>query len=265
MNLMTQDTMMKFSRLTEIDGHVAIITGAAGGIGRATALRLADAGVGIVALDLSTDALDSVAAEITVAGGRAVTLAGDVTDDSLAPAAVALALESFGRLDILVNNAGMGSAQVPTWQIDPAVWRRDIDVNLTSQFMMARAAVPVMIEVGYGRIVNVASAAGMEGHAMAGAYAAAKAGVVAMTKTMGKELAKHGVIVNAIAPALINSAMLNEPWFTDEVRDALLSRIPMGRMGEPEEVAELIAYLASPALTFTTGQVFDLSGGRATY
>lgn len=257
--------MTKSPRLTEIDGQAAIVTGAAGGIGRATALRLADAGVSIVAVDLDADALDSLAAEITAAGSQAVTLAGDVADDSLAPVAVKLALESFQRLDILVNNAGMGSEQVPTWQIDPAVWRRDLDVNLTSQFMMARAAVPVMMSAGYGRIINVASAAGMEGHALAGGYAAAKAGVVAMTKTMGKELAKSGIIVNAIAPALINSRMLSEPWFTDEVRDALLSRIPMGRIGEPEEVAELIAYLASPAVTFTTGHVFDLSGGRATY
>jgi 3-oxoacyl-[acyl-carrier protein] reductase len=257
--------MSKSPRLTEVDGHVAIITGAAGGIGRATALRLADAGVSIVAVDLVAEPLEALAAEITAIGSRAVTLVGDVADDSLAPAAVKLALDSFSRLDILVNNAGMGSEQVPTWQIDPAVWRRDLDVNLTSQFVMARAAVPVMIEAGYGRIINVASAAGMEGHAMAGGYAAAKAGVVAMTKTMGKELAKLGVIVNAIAPALINSRMLNEPWFTDEVRNALLSRIPMGRIGEPEEVAELIAYLASPAVTFTTGHVFDLSGGRATY
>ena len=257
--------MKNSSRLTEINGHVAIVTGAAGGIGRATALRLADAGANIVVVDLSAEVLDAVAAEITALGSRALTLVGDVTDDQLAPAAVKLALDHFSRLDILVNNAGMGSEQVPTWQIDPAVWRRDLDVNLTSQFLMVRAAAPVMLEAGYGRIVNVASAAGMEGHAMAGGYAAAKAGVVAMTKTMGKELAKHGVIVNAIAPALINSRMLHEPWFTDEVRDALLSRIPMGRVGEPEEVAELIAYLASPAVTFTTGHVFDLSGGRATY
>lgn len=257
--------MTKSPRLTEIDGQAAIVTGAAGGIGRATALRLADAGVSIVAVDLVAEPLEALAAEITTLGSRAVTLVGDVADDSLAPAAVKLALDSFSRLDILVNNAGMGSEQVPTWQIDPAVWRRDLDVNLTSQFMMARAAVPVMMSAGYGRIINVASAAGMEGHALAGGYAAAKAGVVAMTKTMGKELAKSGIIVNAIAPALINSRMLNEPWFTDEVRDALLSRIPMGRIGEPEEVAELIAYLASPAVTFTTGHVFDLSGGRATY
>lgn len=257
--------MMKPSRRTQVDGHAAIVTGAAGGIGRATALRLADAGVDIVAVDRVAEPLDELVARMTALGARAVALVGDVTDDALAPTTVTLALETFGRLDILVNNAGMGSEQVPIWEIDPEVWRRDLDVNLTSQFVMARAAVPVMIDAGYGRIINVASAAGMEGHALAGGYAAAKAGVVAMTKTMGKELAKKGVIVNAIAPALINSAMLNEPWFTDEVRDALLSRIPMGRMGEPEEVAELIAYLASPAVTFTTGQVFDLSGGRATY
>ncbi len=257
--------MTNSARLTEIDGHVAIVTGAAGGIGRATAIRLADAGASVVLVDLVAEPLDAVADEVTALGSRAVTLVGDVTDDELAPAAVKLALDTFHRLDILINNAGMGSEQVPTWQIDPAVWRRDLDVNLTSQFVMARAAVPVMMEARYGRIINVASAAGMEGHAMAGGYAAAKAGVVAMTKTMGKELAKHGVIVNAIAPALINSRMLHEPWFTDEVRNALLSRIPMGRVGEPEEVAELIAYLASPAVTFTTGHVFDLSGGRATY
>ncbi len=252
-------------RLTDIAGHVAIVTGAAGGIGRATCARLADAGAHVVAVDLQPERLAQLDDELRASGSSIVTVAGDVTDDALAPQTVQRALSEFGRLDILINNAGMGSAQVPTWEIDPAVWRRDLDVNLTSQFVMARAAIPVMIEAGYGRIVNVASAAGMEGHAMAGGYAAAKAGVVAMTKTMGKELAQRGVIVNAIAPALINSAMLNEPWFTDEVRDALLSRIPMGRMGEPEEVAELLAYLASPALTFTTGQVFDLSGGRATY
>lgn len=256
---------MSNTRLTEIDGHVAIITGAAGGIGSATCARLADGGAKVVAVDLLPDRLAVLDAELSAAGASIVTLAGDITDDKLATEAVQLALGQFGRLDILVNNAGMGSAQVPTWEIDPAVWRHDLDVNLTSQFVMARAAVPTMIEAGYGRIVNMASAAGMEGHAMAGGYAAAKAGVIAMTKTMGKELAKQGVIVNAIAPALINSAMLNEPWFTDEVRNALLSRIPMGRVGEPEEVAELIAYLSSPAVTFTTGHVFDLSGGRATY
>lgn len=252
-------------RLTEIDGHVAIVTGAAGGIGRATALRLADAGAHIVAIDLHADAVDAVIAEIATLGGKAIALVGDVTDDNLSATAVDFAVSTFGKLDILVNNAGMGSAQVPLWEVEPANWRRDIEVNLTSQFMMLHEAIPAMQKNNYGRIINVASAAGMEGHPLAGGYAAAKAGVVAMTKSVGKELATSGIIVNAIAPALINSGMLQEPWFTDEVRDALLSRIPMGRVGEPAEVAELIAYLASPAVSFTTGHVFDLSGGRATY
>ena len=154
---------------------------------------------------------------------------------------------------------------VPLWEIELETWRRDLEVNLTSQFLMLKAAIPVMIERGYGRIVNTASAAGMEGHALSSPYAAAKGGVIAMTKAVGKELAKKGVLVNAIAPALIGSGMLDQPWFDEETKKQLLGRIPMGRVGEPEEVAEMVFFLASPALTFSTGAVFDLSGGRATY
>ena len=249
----------------EFIGQTAIVTGAASGIGRATAHRLATAGANVVVQDLNAEAAIQVAREIEAAGGAALPFAGDVSDESLAPRLVAATHSQFGAIDILVNNAGMGSAQIPLWQVDIATFTRDIAINLTSQFMMVRAVVPGMIERGFGRIVNLASAAGMEGHALAGGYAAAKGGVVAMTKTLGKELAKTGVIVNAIAPALIASSMVNEPWFTDEVRDSLLSRIPMGRMGEPEEAAELIAYLASKRITFSTGAVYDLSGGRATY
>lgn len=240
----------------------AIVTGAAGGIGSATVRRLANDGVAIIAVDLDEDAVANLVDELSV---PAIALGGDVTDPGLAPRAVTTCLEEFGRLDILVNNAGMGSAQVPIWEIELDIWQRDLAINLTSQFMMVKAAIPPMIACRYGRIVNVASAAGMEGHALAGGYAAAKAGVIAMTKTLGKELAKTGVIVNCIAPALIGSGMLNQPWFTDEVRELLLSRIPMGRIGEPEEVAEMIAFLTSDKVTFSTGAVFDLSGGRATY
>jgi 2-dehydro-3-deoxy-L-rhamnonate dehydrogenase (NAD+) len=249
----------------DIRDHAAIVTGAAGGIGSATARKLASRGAGVVCVDLNPDAAADVVNSITEAGGRAVALAGDVTDPGLPTAAVDLAQQAFGRIDILVNNAGMGSAMVPLWEIDLETWRRDIDINLTSQFMMCKAVIPAMVEAGYGRILNVASAAGMEGHALSGGYAAAKAGVVAMTKTLGKELAQKGVIVNAIAPALIGSGMLAQPWFTAEVKDQLLGRIPMGRVGEPDEVAEMIAFLTSPSVTFSTGAVFDLSGGRATY
>ena len=130
---------------------------------------------------------------------------------------------------------------------------------------MLKATIPVMVERGDGRIVNTASAAGMEGHALSSPYAAAKAGAIAMTKAVGKELAKTGVLVNAIAPALIGSGMLDQPWFDEATKKQLLDRIPMGRVGEPEEVAEMVFFLASPALSFSTGAVFDLSGGRATY
>lgn len=246
-------------------GQTALITGACGGIGAATARRLAREGVHVVCLDLRQDALEDLVRQIEAEDGRAVALSGDVTDPDLPGRAVAQALKEFGGLDILINNAGSGSRMVPLWEVGPEDWRRDLEVNLTSQFMFIRAAVPVLIERGYGRIVNTASAAGMEGHALSGPYAAAKAGVIAMTKSLGKELAQQGVIVNAIAPALIGSGMLDQPWFSGEVKRTLLERIPMGRVGEPEEVAEMITFLASPALTFSTGAVFDLSGGRATY
>jgi 3-oxoacyl-[acyl-carrier protein] reductase len=249
----------------EVTGHVAIVTGAGSGIGLATAQKFAAQGVRVVCVDLRSEAAEATAAAIREGGGSALARHGDVSDPGLAPEVVDAALERFGRLDILVNNAGAGSRQVALWDIELDDWHRDLEVNLTSQFLFCKAAVPHMIEAGYGRIVNVASAAGMEGHAMSSPYAAAKAGVVAMTKALGKELAKTGVLVNAIAPALIGSAMLDAPWFSDEVKTQLLSRIPMGRVGEPAEVAEMIGFLASPALSFSTGAVFDLSGGRATY
>lgn len=249
----------------EVAGQVAIVTGAGSGIGRATAQKFAAQGVQVVCVDLRAEAAAETVAAIAAAGGSAIARHGDVSDPALASGVVDAALAQFGRLDILVNNAGAGSRQVPLWEVELDDWRRDLEVNLTSQFLFCKAAVPQMIEAGYGRIVNVASAAGMEGHAMSSPYAAAKAGVVAMTKALGKELAKTGVIVNAIAPALIGSAMLDAPWFSDEVKTQLLGRIPMGRVGEPAEVAEMIGFLASPALSFSTGAVFDLSGGRATY
>ena len=249
----------------EFRSQTALVTGAGSGIGRATARRLAAGGASVVVQDLNADAAQQVAVDIESAGGVAFPLDGDVSDESLAPRLVEATVSRFGSLDILVNNAGMGSSQVPLWEVEVSTFKRDIDINLTSQFMMIRAVVPGMINRGFGRIVNVASAAGMEGHAMAGGYAAAKGGVIAMTKTLGKELATTGIIVNAIAPALIASSMVNEPWFTDEVRNGLLGRIPMGRMGQPEEAAELIAFLASNRVSFSTGAIYDLSGGRATY
>lgn len=253
------------STSSALENQTAIVTGAAGGIGAATARKLAAQGASIVCVDLDSSAAHAVAASIVEVGGQATALAGDVTDPDLSRRATQLAMDTFGSLEILVNNAGMGSAMRPLWEVELEDWRRDVDLNLTSQFMMCKAAIPPMISGGYGRILNVASAAGMEGHALSSGYSAAKAGVIAMTKALGKELAIKGVIVNAIAPALIGSGMLQQPWFNDEVKEKLLGRIPMGRVGEPEEVAEMIAFLTSPAVSFSTGAVFDLSGGRATY
>lgn len=245
--------------------EVAIVTGAGGGIGRATVRRLAEDGIAVVALDGFPDAINKVADELRAAGKQIEVLIGDGLDDTMPERAVALAKAKFGTPTILVNNLGMGGSQVPIWEIDPKEFRHDLELNLVSHYLMIRAVVPEMIAAGYGRIVNMASAAGMEGHALAGGYAAAKGGLITMTKTLGKELAKTGVIINAIAPALIRSPMLEADWFTDEVKNTLLSRIPMGRLGEPEEVAELIAYLTSDKVTFSTGAVYDLTGGRATY
>jgi NAD(P)-dependent dehydrogenase (short-subunit alcohol dehydrogenase family) len=249
--------------MTNLTGNVAIVTGGGGSIGRATVQRLREAGADVVAVDLSLEAMQPLL--VDELPGQVELAQGNVLDEGLPAAVVAGAIERFGKVDLLVNNAGMGSELKPLWEIDLATFKRDLDINLTSQFSFIHAVVPHMIAGGYGRIVNVASQAGMEGHALSGGYGAAKGGVIALTKILGKELADKGVIVNAIAPALINSGMLNQPWFTEEMKQSLLGRIPMGRLGEPSEVAEMIAYLCSPAVTFTTGSIFDLSGGRASY
>lgn len=249
----------------EIKGQAAVVTGAAGGIGRAIARKFASLGIDLVLVDLLEEPLEVVASELRKGGTRVETLAGSVADPAIGPRAIELCDTTYDGIQILVNNAGKGSEMITTWETDLETFRRDLEINLVSQFMFCKAAIPTMIERGYGRIVNVASAAGMEGHARASGYSAAKAGVVALTKVLGKELAKTGVIVNAIAPALIGSGMLDAPWFSEDVKKLLLERIPMGRVGEPEEVAEMVAFLASPAVTFSTGAVFDLSGGRATY
>jgi 2-dehydro-3-deoxy-L-rhamnonate dehydrogenase (NAD+) len=223
--------------------RTAVITGGASGIGRASAQRLGQDGIRVVTLDVSGDA-DVVA---------------DVTD----PAAVSAAVEAIGPVDILVNSAGVVGPNKPLWEVSDQEWAATFAVNVNGTFHMCRAVVPGMRDRGWGRIVNLASMAGKDGNPRLGAYSATKAAVIGMTKSLGKELATSGVLVNAIAPAVIETPM--NAANTPEVLEYMTSLIPMRRLGRPEEVAELVAWLASDKCSFSTGAVYDLSGGRATY
>jgi 3-oxoacyl-[acyl-carrier protein] reductase len=223
--------------------RTAVITGGASGIGRASAQRLGQDGIRVVTLDVSGDA-DVMA---------------DVTD----PTAVGAAIEAIGPVDIVVNSAGIVGPNKPLWEVSDQEWAATFAVNVTGTFHLCRAVVPGMRDRGWGRIVNLASMAGKDGNPRLGAYSASKAAVIGMTKSLGKELATSGVLVNAIAPAVIETPM--NATNTPEVLEYMTSLIPMRRLGRPEEVAELVAWLASDKCSFSTGAVYDLSGGRATY
>lgn len=231
-------------------GRVAIVTGGSRGIGRAIALALGGAGAEVVVWD--RDPLNEADA-----------IAVDVTDPAALDGAVTAVLKRHGRLDILVNNAGYAGSTVPVVDYPEDEWRRILEVNLTGTFLACKAAVPALVTNGWGRIVNVASLAGKEGTPNASAYSAAKAGVLALTKSLGKELATTGVLVNAVAPAAVRTSLLDQ--MAPEHVQTMIAKSPMQRLGEPEEVAELVLWLASPACSFSTGAVFDLSGGRAVY
>lgn len=247
-----------------LDDRVAIVTGGAQGIGQAIAALLLDRGARVVLFDRNAERLAEAARELGEPD-RVIAYAGDVTSEADAEAAVAAATDTWGRLDILVNDAGIGGSTAPLWEIPVEEWRTVIDVNLTGMFIMCRAAVPAMLERGWGRIVNIASIAGKEGNPTSSHYSASKAGVIGMTKSLGKELATKGVLVNAIAPAVIETPLLTRDGVDEGFLESLLVKIPMHRMGTPDEVARLVGYLASDELTFSTGAVYDLSGGRATY
>ena len=223
--------------------RTAVITGGASGIGRASAQRLGQDGIRVVTLDVSGDA------DVVV----------DVTD----PAAVGAAIEAIGPVDILVNSAGIVGPNKPLWEVSDQEWAATFAVNVNGTFHLCRAVVPGMRDRGWGRIVNLASMAGKDGNPRLGVYSATKAAVIGMTKSLGKELATSGVLVNAIAPAVIETPM--NAANTPEVLEYMTSLIPMRRLGRPEEVAELVAWLASDKCSFSTGAVYDLSGGRATY
>ncbi len=233
-------------------GRVALVTGGSSGIGAAAARRLLDEGAQVASFDLDAEAPEGVLA-----------LAGDVARSSDVEAAVAQTHAQLGAIDILVCSAGVPGASLPTVDVTDEEWRRVMGTNADGVFYCNRAVIPSMVERGYGRIVNVASIAGKEGNPMAGAYSASKAAVIGMTKAIGKDLARTGVIVNCVAPAVIETPILD--GITEEHIGYMVDRIPMGRMGEPEEVAALICWLASEECSFSTGATYDISGGRAVY
>jgi 3-oxoacyl-[acyl-carrier protein] reductase len=234
-------------------GCVAVVTGGGGGIGAAIGRHLASSGVDVVSWDLRPPA-----------GGEAVRHDGvDVTDAASVDRAAQRLVGRTGRIDFLVNSAGYSGSTVPLLEADPAEWRRIVDINLLGVFHACRSVAPAMRGAGRGRIVNIASLAGKEGTPNSSAYSASKAGVLALTKALGKELAGTGVLVNALAPAAIETALLDQ--MTPEHVATMVGKSPMGRLGTVDEVAELVSWLCSGSCTFNTGAVFDLSGGRATY
>jgi 3-oxoacyl-[acyl-carrier protein] reductase len=233
-------------------GRVALVTGGSSGIGDAVARRLRDEGAHVASFDLAAKAPEDV-----------LVLTGDVSLSADVEAAVARTRHELGPVDVLVCSAGVPGASLSTVDVTDEEWRRVMGINADGVFFCNRAVIPSMVERGYGRIVNVASIAGKEGNPMAGAYSASKAAVIAMTKAIGKDIARTGVLVNCVAPAVIETPILN--GITEEHIDYMIERIPMGRMGEPEEVAALICWLASEECSFSTGATYDISGGRAVY
>ncbi|HEY1050479.1 MAG TPA: SDR family NAD(P)-dependent oxidoreductase [Prosthecobacter sp.] len=246
----------------DLSNRTAIVTGGARGIGRAIAERLLASGAAVCLWDVDAAALETAKAELS-AQGKVHTATVDVTSLESVDAAVASTFGAFGKIDILVNNAGIAGNNAKTWETTPEDWRRVIDINLNGPFHCCHAVVPLMLKNGYGRIVNIASIAGKEGNPNAAHYSASKAGVIALTKSLGKELATQGIIVNAITPAVIETDILKQ--CSQQHVDYMLSKIPMGRFGQKEEAAAMVAWLSSEDCSFTTGAVFDLSGGRATY
>jgi len=233
-------------------GRVALVTGAASGIGAAVARRLLAEGARVASFDLHGEAPEEVLA-----------IAGDVSRSADVDAAVARVEGELGRIDVLVCSAGVPGDSLRTVDVQDEEWRRVMGINADGVFYCNRAVLPGMVERGYGRIVNVASIAGKEGNPMAGAYSASKAAVIGMTKAIGKDVARTGVLVNCVAPAVIETPILD--GITQEHIDYMVERIPMGRMGEPEEVAALVCWLASEECSFSTGATYDISGGRAVY
>jgi NAD(P)-dependent dehydrogenase (short-subunit alcohol dehydrogenase family) len=246
----------------DLKGRVVVITGGARGIGYATAKRALQSGASVSLWDIDASRADAAREELTAFGTVHAQIV-ELTDAAAVQVAADTIVATHGTIDVLINNAGITGGNGPTWELAPDVWRRVVDVNLTGSFLTCRAVVPHMIARGYGRIVNVASIAGKEGNPNASHYSASKAGLIALTKSLAKELAPRNIVVNCVTPAAARTEIFAQ--MKQEHVDYMLARIPMGRFLEVEEVASLICWLATEECSFSTGAVFDISGGRATY
>ncbi|HWB32025.1 MAG TPA: SDR family NAD(P)-dependent oxidoreductase [Acidobacteriaceae bacterium] len=246
----------------DLKGRNAVITGGAQGIGYAIADRLLDSGASVSLWDMDADLLNTAGKQLA-AKGTVTTEAVDVSNEQSVLTATESAVEKHGAIDILVANAGIAGPNHKTWEYPIDAWRQILDINLTGVFLCCRAIVPYMLRRNYGRIVNVASIAGKEGNPNASAYSSSKAGVIAFTKSLGKETADKNISVNCITPAAARTRIFEQ--MTQAHIDFMLSRIPRGRLLELDEVSAMVAWLVSEENTFTTGAVFDISGGRATY
>lgn len=246
----------------DLKNRHAIVTGGAQGIGFAIARRLLDSGAFVSLWDRDEQTLSNAVAEFR-AGDRVFAVPMDVSDASSVEAALHSTLATCGKIDILIANAGIAGPNHSTWEYPIGVWEQVIQVNLIGVFLCCRAVIPHMLKQGYGRIVNVASIAGKEGNPNASAYSASKAGVIALTKSLGKETAETNIAVNCITPAAAKTRIFEQ--MTEQHIEFMLSRIPRKRFLEVDEVAAMVAWLVSEENSFTTGAVFDLSGGRATY
>ena len=244
----------------DFEGRTAVVTGGAAGIGLAVAKRLTLSGARVALWDLDARALAAAAAGL---GHGTLTHSVDVADAGAVARAAAATARELGRIDALVCSAGVAGANATTWEYPVDEWKRVFDINVNGVFYCNRAVVPEMMKHDYGRIVNIASVAGKEGNPNASAYSASKAAVMGLTKSIGKELAKTGVRVNCVTPAAVRTAIFDQ--ITQQHIDFMLSKIPMGRFGTVDEIAAMVCWLASEDCSFSTGAVFDLSGGRATY
>lgn len=246
----------------DLQGQTAVVTGAARGIGFAIANRLVLSGAKVSIWDVDADAAEAAARELSYTG-HAFAVPVDLTDPIQIDDALARTLEECSKVDILVNNAGIAGPNAPLWEYPIDQWQKVIKVDLDSVFLCCRAVVPIMLKHNYGRIVNIASIAGKEGNPSAAAYSAAKAGVIALTKSLGKELADRDIAVNCVTPAAARTSIFDQ--MSQSHIEYMLSKIPRKRFVELEEVASMVAWMVSAENSFTTGAVFDLSGGRATY